>query len=155
MIGSSEMQSSEIEGVVTKAIAELYSQNLQILQLDVAERTICAQLAGILQKLFVRHSVHAEYNRHGVEPKEIELPDAQGVLSRRRVNPDIIVHHPGHDAENILVIEVKKSTNAVSDDADLAKLEQIRRQLDYRYALFIRLSTGPEANEADVRVVWL
>ena len=75
---------------------------------------------------------HTEYNRHGVEPKDIELPNTQGVLTRNRVNPDIIVHQPGHDDEDILVIEVKKSTNAIPDDADLLKLEQIKRQIGYR-----------------------
>jgi hypothetical protein len=149
------IQQNEIEGIVTEALAQLYAQNLQILRLDVAERTICAQLAGILQQWFTKHAVHTEYNRHGVEPKDIELPDTQGVLTRNRVNPDIIVHQPGHDDENILVIEVKKSTNAVADDADLAKLAQIKRQIAYRYALFLRLSTGPDADERGVRVVWV
>jgi len=80
------IQQLAIKRIVTEGLAQLYAQNLQILQLDVAERTICAQLASILQRSFANHAVHAEYNRHGVAPKEIELPDSQGVLTRNRVN---------------------------------------------------------------------
>ncbi len=103
------------------ALEILYEENLDILKVDVAERTICGQLAGILQQRFDHYAVHLEYNRHGVKPKEIAMPDAQGVLTTSRVSPDIIIHQPGHDEENILVLEAKKTTNAIPDDADLAK----------------------------------
>jgi hypothetical protein len=43
----------------------------------------------------------------------------EGVLTRRFVYPDIIVHQSGHDRENLLVIEVKKTTNPTSDDAGI------------------------------------
>lgn len=149
------MEQEDIERIVTAALADLYEQNLGILRLDVAERTICARLAALLQPYFDRHEVHTEYNRHGIEPKEIELPDAQGVLTTSRVHPDIIVHQPGHDDENILVIEAKKTTNAISDDADLAKLAQIKHQIGYRFALFLRLPAGPDAAAAGIRTVWV
>jgi hypothetical protein len=72
-----------------------------------------------------------------------------------RVYPDIIVHQPGHDRENILVIEVKKKTNSTSDDADLNKLVHIKQQIGYRHALFLRLSTGAVAAVDKVREVWV
>lgn len=149
------MEQENIERIVVAALAALYEQNLDILRLDVAERTICARLAALLQPAFPRHEVHTEYNRHGVFPKEIELPDAQGVLTASRVHPDIIVHQPGHDEENILVIEAKKTTNVIPDEADLAKLAQIKRQIGYRFALFVRLPAGPNAAAAGVRTVWV
>lgn len=149
------MTQEEIERIISQALGRLYTENLDILQLDVAERTVCARLAAILQPYFRNHAVHAEYNRHGIEPKEIELPDGEGTLTRYRVNPDIVVHQPGHDRENVLVIEVKKSTNAISDHADLRKLGQIKAQIAYRYALFLRLTAGPEAKLADVRTIWV
>jgi hypothetical protein len=148
------MKQDELVLIVGNAIRTLYEENLDILRFDVAERTICAQLAGILQRSFDQHSVHTEYNRHGVDPKEIDLPNIEGVLTRNRVNPDIVVHQPGHDRENILVIEVKKTTNPVGDDADLAKLAQIKREIGYSYALFLRLPTGPNADFRDVREIW-
>jgi hypothetical protein len=149
------MDRTELEPIVRNALRVLYAKHLQILQLDVAERTICGELAHILKEAFDQHDVQVEYNKHGLEPKMIDLPDANGVLTSSRVYPDIIVHQPGHDRENILVVEVKKTTNSTSDDADLVKLSQIKQQIGYRNALFLRLSAGAAANSANVREVWV
>lgn len=149
------MQEAEIEGILRAALEALYQEEIAILQRDVAERTICARLAAILQRSFEHHAVHAEYNRHGVDPKAIEVPDADGVLTRSRVSPDIIVHQPGHDDENLLVIEAKKTTNPVTDDADVAKLAQIKGQIGYRFAVFLRLPVGPHAEVAAVQSRWI
>lgn len=149
------MEQEDIQRIVSAGLTALYEQNLAILRLDIAERTICARLAALLQPSFDRHEVHTEYNRHGVDPKEIVLPDAQGVLTASRVYPDIIVHQPGHDEENILVIEAKKTTNVIPDEADLAKLAQIKRQIGYRFALFLRLPAGRDADAANIRTVWI
>ena len=149
------MEQEDIERIVTAALATLYEQNLGILRLDVAARTIWARLAALLQPSFDRHEVHTEYNRHGVFPQEIELPNAQGVPTTGRVHPDIVVQQPGHDEENILVIEAKKTTNAIPDEADLAKLAQIKRQIGYRFALFLRPPSGPGAAAACIRTVWV
>jgi hypothetical protein len=145
----------QLKLIVGNAVQALYAENFEIIRLDVAERTICAQLAGILQRSFDHHSVHTEYNRHGVESKEIDLPNTEGILTSSRVNPDIVIHQPGHDRENVLVIGVKKTTNAVSDDADLVKLAEIKRQIGYSSALFLRLPTGPNADAAETREIWL
>jgi len=83
-----------IESAIADALAELYGKHLEILKLDVAERTICAKLAAILQASFDLHAVHAEYNRHGVESKAIKIPDADGVLTLSLVSPDFIIHQP-------------------------------------------------------------
>lgn len=155
MNARAEIKQDQIEKILADALAELYARNLDIIRLDVAERTICAQLVAILQRLCGDYAVHAEYNRHGVQPKEIELPNDQGVLTWNRVNPDIIIHKPGHDQDNVLVIEVKKSTNPIPEEADLQKLGQIKRQIAYRYALFLRLPTGPNADVKAVRLVWV
>ena len=69
--------------------------------------------------------------------------------------PDIIVQQPGHDDENILVIEVKKSTNVLPDQADIRKLEKIKGQIAYRFAVFLRLPTGEAAERANVRMIWV
>lgn len=149
------MDQDELERVLNAALDTLYAGDQAIIAVDVAERTLCARLAAILQGSFKDHAVHAEYNRHGVHPKEIDLPNADGVLTGTRVFPDIIVHQPGHDDENILVIEVKKSTNVAPDEADLRKLEKIKEQIAYRFAVFLRLPTGQGAVRADVRMTWV
>jgi hypothetical protein len=53
------------------------------------------------------------------------------------------------------VIEAKKTTNIASDDADLHKLAQIKRQIGYRFALFLRLPAGPGAARDAVRLIWV
>jgi len=154
-MAGTEMNEHEIAEMVGASIEALYDEELDLLRIDAGERAICAQLRAILQRSFPAHRVHAEYNRHGILPKEIEMPDAEGVPTLTRVFPDIIVHEPYHDDENLLVIEAKKSTNPIGDDADLAKLTQMKHQLGYEFAAFIRLSSGPKADLGNVQVLWV
>ena len=46
--------------------------------------------------------------------------------------------------ENLLVIEVKKTTNNTSDDCDMQKLIAFRDELGYQHGLFIRFIAGVE-----------
>jgi hypothetical protein len=105
---------------------------------------------------FPHYSVDIEYNRKGpgLEPKDIEIPDENGDLTISRVFPDIIVHERGHNFRNLLVVEVKKSTNAVDDEHDHAKLQALCWQLRYQNGLFLRLSTGPGADLGQVQHEW-
>ena len=105
---------------------------------------------------FPHHDVDIEYNRKGLytEPKDIEMPDENGVLTTNRVFPDIIVHKRGHNLRNLLVVEVKKSTNAADDEYDHAKLRALCRQFRYRSGLFLRLSTGPGVDLRLVHYDW-
>jgi hypothetical protein len=149
------MDADNIKAIVEEAVVTLYAEEATILEFDVGERTVCACLAAILKRSFDQHSVHVEYNRHGVYPKDIELPQSDGSLSHARVYPDIIVHLPGVDESNLLVIEVKKTTNQLPDDLDVAKLGQIKQQIGYQFAVFIRLATGENASLAEVRFTWV
>lgn len=149
------MDEEAIREIVTSSIATLLKEEAAIMQFDIGERTICACLAAILKRHFDEHSVHVEYNRRGIDPKAIELPDADGALTTARVYPDIIVHHPGNDDANLLVVEVKKSTNPVVDDLDIAKLQRIKHQIGYEHAVFLRLPTGENADPDDLRIVWI
>ena len=154
MVGK-DIDSRSLERILISSLDTLYANSLEIIVSDVAERTLCARLAAILQRNFDEYDVDVEYNRHGVRPKDIELPDADGVLTSNRVSPDIIVHQPGHDDANLLVVEVKKTTNAQPENSDLFKLAQIKEQLSYRFAVFLRLPAGATADRADVRLVWV
>lgn len=145
-----------LEPRVNSALRDLYELELDILLQDVGERTICGSLACLLRPLFQDHRVHVEYNRRGagVEPKDLEWPNADGELTAHRVFPDIVVHHPGNDLSNLLVIEVKKSTNPYGDAHDHAKLQQLCWDLGYRHGLFLRLPTGPGANMRGIARDW-
>lgn len=134
------MNQAEIEQALGQALATLYEREAAIIERDGAERTIAARLARYLEDFFPNHAVHVEYNRHGVEPKEIELPGRDGLLTLARVFPDIIVHQVGHDDENVLVIEAKKASNPVPDEPDLEKL---------------RLPVGAEAGAGGAAIRWV
>lgn len=149
------MNDQAISATMQAALATLQQEEAAILAFDVGERTICACLAAILGRAFENHSVHVEYNRHGVYPKEIELPDSDGELTSARIFPDIIVHRPGEDGANLLVIEVKKTTNPVKDELDIIKLQQIKQQIGYEFAVFLRLPTGSDASPNDGHTVWV
>ena len=149
------MAQAQIEEIVERAVAALYAEESEILRLDVGERTICACLAAILKRSFYQLSVHVEYNRRGILPKDIELPKSDGTLTHRRVYPDIIVHEPGHDEANLLAIEVKKTTNRLPDELDVFKLRQIKQEIGYQSAVFIRLAAGKDAELENVRYTWI
>lgn len=142
-----------IKETVMTALHTLYDEEAAILQFDIGERTICACLAAILKRSFDEHSVHVEYNRRGVAPKDIEYPDSNGILVQHRVFPDIIVHQPGHDDANLLVLEVKKTTNPAPDELDIKKLDHIKRKMSYAHAVFLRLPTGEKSSWEDFRLV--
>jgi hypothetical protein len=78
------------------------------------------------------------YNRDGHDPKRLNLSAECTKASEEgsRVYPDIIVHRRGTD-DNLLVIEMKKSTNSIPRHCDLEKLKEYRNQLGYNYALFV------------------
>tara|TARA_R100000935_G_scaffold15453_2_gene30937 strand:+ start:14641 stop:15120 length:480 start_codon:yes stop_codon:yes gene_type:complete len=147
---------NQLDELVSTCLQELYDQDVQILVQDIGERTICGRLAMLMGPKFPQYNVDIEYNRKGpgIEPKDIDMPDENGVLTTSRVFPDIIVHERGHNLRNLLVVEVKKSTNAVGDDHDFAKLQALCWQLRYQNGLFLRLSTGPEADLRLVRHQW-
>jgi hypothetical protein len=156
VIGGEALDDDDIvPSAVQSALETLYAEEAIILELDVGERTICACLAAILKRSFSEHHVHVEYNRHGVAPKDIEYPDSDGELVQRRVFPDIIVHQPGHDDANLLVVEVKKTTNLASDAFDIHKLTHIKQKMGYRHAAFLRLPAGAGFDLDHLRIEWV
>jgi hypothetical protein len=137
------------ESVIKKvhdALGLLLKKDIDLLYIDVAERTIAARLAAYLQSLFPEWHVDVEYNRDGHNPKKIMLPYHQDFnpdnTSNPTVSPDIIVHRRRTD-NNLLVIEIKKSSNKNTDEFkfDIVKLEGYKKYLHYRVALFIIINT--------------
>ena len=144
----------DIEERVNNAIGSLLENDSQLLIKDANERTLTQRLAAYLEPLFEGWNVDCEYNRDLDSVKRLRMrlkPD--GPISDRAVLPDIIVHRRG-TPENLLVVEVKKSTNRLPDDQDLRKLEAFQDQLGYRYACFMRFAAGEEAASLQ-RSVWL
>jgi hypothetical protein len=140
---------------VLSALSRFLREDGELLQIDANERSITHRLAEYLQWEFPLLHVDCEYNRDGIEPKRLPYlglhPDADDEQAQT-VFPDIIVHRR-NSPENILVIEVKKSSNRNSRDIDLAKLRGYRANLKYRSALFLEFRVG--ANPGVQNVQWV
>jgi hypothetical protein len=132
---------------LTRALDRLLREDLFLLQSDVNERSISHKLAEYLQLEFSGWHVDCEYNRQGHDPKRLDLKvhwTSTDDPQARTVYPDIIVHHRNSD-ENLLVIEIKKSTNPDRGDFDREKLAAFISQLGYRYGAFIVIGTNTES----------
>ncbi len=120
-----------------------------LFEVDVNERSISHKLASYLQEGFKGWDVDCEYNRDHHDPKRLNLLNISSLEVRpdevqaKTVYPDIIVHHRG-TRENLLVIEIKKTSNPESNDFDMLKLKEYKEQLGYIYALFLRFKTGSD-----------
>ena len=148
------MIQADIRGRFEKALGELLSADVDLLERNAAERSIGGRLALHLSVVFPEHNVDVEYDRHELKPKAVELPPYCRGGGRKRVIPDIVVHRRGTDNENLLVVELKKETNRESWDCDRAKLRALREQLKYQAAVFVDLPAGSGASGKAVSVEW-
>jgi len=141
-----EIHTKEIvQDKLNSAIERLMYLDSYLLKMDTSERSITHKLAIYIQEEFKNWDVDCEYNR---VPHETTLKKTIRRAYKKRLDddmkklvyPDIIVHHRGTD-DNLLVIEFKKSTSTTDDDFDYVKLKAYREQLNYKYAVFVKLYT--------------
>jgi len=153
------MESREIKERVQAAIDQLKKSDIYLLENNLNERCIASRLAMYLQNAFTEFSVDVEYNRKGVNPKAVGLPEECG--NRRDdeghvlVVPDIIVHSRGEKGPNILALELKKSTNRESRDCDSKRIHAFREQLGYICAATIECETRENHEPRAAIVEWL
>lgn len=86
----------------------------------------------LLQNEFPEFNVDVEYNRDGEPPKRLGLPPDCANFNEEGealVVPDVIVHRRGHDGPNILVLELKKTTNREPRNCDRERVRALRAQL--------------------------
>ena len=154
-----------IQGGMRGAQDAFWANERQLLNSDANERTLCGRFAFHLIGEFPRFDVDIEYNRNHAERDyrkklwdrnairaileargipNLDERQAQGERDGLIVLPDIIVHIRDQPV-NLLIIEAKKSSSRISPDADRAKLDALRRELEYRYAAFILFPTGADA----------
>ena len=114
---------------------------------DASERSIAARLAMYLREHFIEYDVDVEYNR--AEDKVKRLRDVVSRCRRdrdetedQRVLPDVIVHRRGDNKSNLLVIEVKKSSDPRGTDCDHERLEAFRAELRYMFGALVVFTTG-------------
>lgn len=148
--------SPNIERSVQAALDKLFDRDAELLQNDVNERTITHKFAEYLALEFSDWDVDCEYNRKHDQTKRLRsLPKKNiSVYNTYAISvfPDIIVHKRMTD-ENLLVIEVKKSTSHKLFELDKQKLLAFKKELNYRHALFLIVTTG--SKELDRNLEWI
>lgn len=127
---------------IKSLIDEFVEEQAQLLRNDSSEQAISHQLAMKFAIHFPGWHVDCEYNRRMEDVKRlIYAISPSGNACERNVVPDMIIHRRMTN-ENLLAVEIKKSTNQESSFKDLAKLAAFREQLGYQNSLFIRFLTG-------------
>lgn len=149
------MDLSQIQARVATAVEALFVNDSILLDYDVGERTIVAKLAAYLKGVFPSHDVDVEYNRHGLDPKTVELSSECYGGGDHRIFPDVIVHRRSEDRQNLLVIEVKKSTNREPRACDEAKIRALKDQYGYEYGVMIELPAGKGASTRTHAECWV
>lgn len=160
--GKALITRSRIEQIVHNCLDELFENDLGLLQNDVSERAITHKFAEYLQDRIPNLNVDCEYNRNfelgerankrlyflkANREGQIKVGLQEDDLLAISTYPDIIVHRRMTNAENLLIIEVKKKNSQVSHDHDHEKLEAFtdtsdRNPYHYKYGVFILLDTG-------------
>jgi len=149
------MDFAYIAATVDKALTELIDEQPELLELGVTERALSHHLANyIARSIDGAYHVDVEYNRHFDTPKRLNLPPRDALdreIRATTVFPDIIVHRRNSDADNLLVLEMKKPGENLEYD-DL-KLKAFRLELGYKHAAHVILG---RANQEVVReVIWI
>jgi len=140
----------EIEFRVSSALKQLSEADFYLLKNDLNECSINHMLAYHLQSQFKEWHVDCEYNKNWNKIKKLELPKDKvdwTDTEAKSVFPDIIVHRRGGDGPNLLVIEVKKSSNTSDRRHDYNKLKEYGKILSYSCALFLEIGTKENAGE--------
>jgi len=144
-----QTQEVDIRKVLEEALEQLKDQDSYLFNVDASERSLTHKLAEYIQaRLPVGWNVDCEYNRNKGHTKRLiqklretaEPPETYAEI----VVPDIIVHKRGNHESNLLVVEIKKSTNQYSEGrVDKEKLNAfLRPPFCYQNAVFIKLIVG-------------
>jgi hypothetical protein len=141
----------EVHNKVDQAIAQLLEKDTYLLEIDANERAISHRLGLYLQLLFKEWHVDCEYNRNLDNPKRLKtykkfFDEYQRVWNIAETDPvtvfpDIIIHERG-TRNNLLIVEIKKTTSRISCEFDYFKLREFKYQYGYIHALFLKLITG-------------
>ncbi|MGR9107915.1 MAG: hypothetical protein ACU843_13380 [Gammaproteobacteria bacterium] len=142
-----------VENAIHEALGQLLRADAELLHLDANERSISHRLAGYLETFFPGWNVDCEYNRDGYDPKRLNI-QPRGIQSddtqATTVFPDIIIHRRGTN-DNLVVIEMKKTTSQEDDEYDLQKLRAFKNQLGYQFAIFVKVATDRAADIKNLR----
>jgi hypothetical protein len=149
------MEREEVKIRLLYALEEVIRNDVHLLDYDLSERCIASRLAMYLQKAFPEYSVDVEYNRHGDSPKRLGLPEEcanyKDSNGEALAVPDLIVHRRGSEGPNVLVLELKKTTNREPRWCDRKRVQAFRAQLRYTYGALIECETR-KGHESDITI---
>ncbi|UCG76652.1 MAG: hypothetical protein JSV95_04985 [Gemmatimonadota bacterium] len=146
-------QDREVRSRVETALRQLSVLDRHLLAHDANERALRHRFAVHIERHFDHWDVDCEYDLFTADPArltELERGLVIAVIGKPlardtfglSVFPDIIVHHRKTD-DNLLAIEVRKSTSPIPIEVDRAKLALWKEEpLAFRYACLVRLETG-------------
>jgi hypothetical protein len=151
------MTPDELQRALFDSLQELVEKDRYLLEHDLSERCIASRLSIYLQARCEGYAVDVEYNRKGELPKRLGLPpdcanfrDADG---ESLVVPDLIVHTRGEAGPNLLVVELKKTTNADGPDCDRERVQAFLNDLGYQCGALVECETRP-GRAPSTRVEW-
>jgi hypothetical protein len=149
------MDREEISAVIEEALDRLIAEQSALLDLDVTERALSHHLALYIAQLVPRdYDVDVEYNRHGKDPKRLNLPPRCALdreLRATTVFPDILVHKRDTDDDNLLALEMKKPGESM--DYDRLKLQAFRDELGYTHTAHVVIGRNNGTNVREV--IWV
>ena len=145
------MDRETVRLALSNALNELVKRDSYLLTTNINERSISHRLAVYLESQFPNWDVDCEYNRNHDDVKRLRLKPRRTTdhdMEAVTVFPDIIVHRRRLQ-KNLLVIEIKKSTNNEEQDRDFKKLMEFVRHPDYDYefGLFLEIGTDHHIEE--------
>ncbi|MBA7694558.1 hypothetical protein ES703_103169 [subsurface metagenome] len=151
------MEIDDVKEKVEYGMRLLRDNDQDLFAVNVNERTITHKLAEYLQNQFKDYNVDCEYNRYEDATKKLKSIKNR-VLNIRNlktyeierliwedkdsitVYPDIIIHTRRRSYNNLLVIEVKKSSNNIDKDFDISKIKELMKTpYNYKYGLFLMI----------------
>jgi len=111
---------------IVAALQEFYAREAFLLEKDLGERTLTHRLAVHCEKQFSGWDVDCDFNRLG--ERTLRLPHGTIVSTDdhlgKSVYPDIVVHQR-EIPNNLLAIEIRKSTNHQPLEHDQHKLKAL------------------------------
>jgi hypothetical protein len=139
------MDRHDVEERLNKALQRLRDEDALLLENDLSERCIAARLALHLQPEFPGYKVDGEYNRAGEIKKRVPLSEECDTRKNREGSPlavpDVIVHRRGDNVANVLVLELKKTSNPTGWNCDRERVRAFREHLHYEFAALIECET--------------
>lgn len=168
------MEFEIIEQILVEASQQVLDNDRYLLDHDINEPAISHRLAVYLEPRFHNFNVDCEYNgnvdadsgrkyinllretayRLGLADENANNPE----IFNQKVVPDIIVHKRGLNGSenNLLIVEVKKSTNQDPGAWDAEKLSRFtssdhENNFNYQYGAFVRFTV---CNQPSFIVHW-